>query len=255
MNRREGGGESFSQSNRQSSQSQPQMTNSKSTTRSTASKSLITSKTVSLSAILPGDTKFVTDLKANRHEYICTSDEPTINIRKFPLSIRLNLERLQTYLNDTSNHPFGVNVILRACIYHGLEFYKEQNDIKLLSLVKSKFNRLSDEDEHESIIREMMRRWFDEMDLDLFMAGGKQGGRQTVRVSSNIHNTLTTINLETGIQITDLCLISIMHILKEEETTLMGHRRDFDKSERTFINKLNVRSRALNILMKEFELD
>ncbi len=207
------------------------------------------SKTVSLSALLPGDSIFVTNLKANRYNYITTSQDPTISIRNFPRSIKLNIDRLRAILNEDTNTPFSSNVIMHAALVNGLKFYESHQDIKSLSQIRSLFDKISDEIDEE--VAMVLSGFFENMKIDLFEEGSKF---ISIRVSPHTHGLLSDIKDNTEITLTDITLLCLIHPLIEEDTTMKGHRKQYQEKENKFLSKVNIRYQGLNALLKCYKL-
>lgn len=224
---------------------------------STASKSSSTSKTsttrtvaIDLNPATYSDSfDLTTELSDNRDFY---TGEECVTLRPIPGYL---CECLERYKYSFASHRPGMNAISSACIWGGIQSLRQIDTIKDLIAIQERLRKqvhdnLSSGGETEIHRYNMIVGWFGSFPVGVMAsdASGSRGLNVSLpeKIKAALCGTAGALSISQG----SLGAVLIADVIREQDTTLLGHRRKLDESVKTFLILCQARLGALESVLE-----
>lgn len=191
-----------------------------------------------------------TELADNRDFY---TGEDCVTLRPVPGYL---IESLERYKYSFASHRPGMSTISSACIWGGSQSLRQIDCIKDLAAIQERLRksvheiRHDDTDEADTNRYDMIRNWFKSFPVGVMSSGAS--GLETLNVSlpekikAALCSTAGSLSISQGA----LGAILIADMIREQDTTLKGHRRKLDESVNTFLILCQARLAALESVLE-----
>lgn len=191
-----------------------------------------------------------TELADNRDFY---TGEDCVTLRPVPGYL---IESLERYKYSFASHRPGMNAISSACIWGSLQSLRQIDCIKDLIAIQERLrksiyeSRTDDSDEADINRYDMIRNWFKSFPVGVMSSGAS--GLETLNVSlpekikASLCGTAGALSISQGA----LGAVLIADMIREQDTTLKGHRRKLDESVKTFLILCQARLGALDSVLE-----
>lgn len=191
-----------------------------------------------------------TELDTNRDFY---TGEECVTLRPIPGYL---IESLERYKYSFASHRPGMNAISSACIWGGLQSLRQIDTIKDLAAIQERL-RKQVSDSHVSLDGEteinrydMIVGWFGTFPVNVMQSDGSGSRGLNVSLPEKIKATLCGMAGSLSISQGSLGAILIADMIREQDTTLKGHRRKLDESVKTFLILCQARLGALESVLE-----
>lgn len=168
-----------------------------------------------------------TELQSNIDFY--RGDE-CVTLRPIPGYVKESLERYQSTF--PSKRP-GINPISSACIWGGIQSFRSQPSIRTIAQLQESRRQTSSEtdDNRYDMTSNLFKSWRIEV-LPSYLSGNQS---LNIGLPEIVNAALGGLGADLGISKGSLAAISIAEIIREQETTLKGHRRKLDEAVNLFL--------------------
>lgn len=191
-----------------------------------------------------------TELSDNREFY---TGEECLTLRPVPGYL---IESLERYKYSYPSHRPGMNAISSACIWGGLQSLRQIDMIKDLAAMQERLrkqvyeSRTDDSDEADTNRYDMIVGWFGNFPVNVMQsdASGNKGLNVSLpeKVKAVLGGTAASLSISQG----SLGAVLIADVIREQDTTLKGHRRKLDESVKTFLILCQARLGALESVLE-----
>ena len=187
-----------------------------------------------------------TELDSNR-DFYTTTDGECVTLRPVPGYLTESLER---YKFSFSSHRPGMNAISSACIWGGLQSLRQQESIKELSVLQERLRKANHPSDTDTDRYDIVVNWFDSFPCDVFRSEGSKPKSLNVSLPDKIKGPLAGMAKSLSMSQGTLGAVLIADIIREQDTTLSGHRRKLDDSVKTFLILCQARLGALESVLE-----
>lgn len=190
-----------------------------------------------------------TELDTNRDFY---TGEDCVTLRPIPGYL---IECLERYKYSFASHRPGMNAISSACIWGGLQSLRQIDTIKDLIAIQERlrkqvYDNRSSGEETEIHRYNMIVGWFGSFPVGVMAtdASGSRGLNVSLpeKIKASLCGTAGALSISQGA----LGSVLIADMIREQDTTLMGHRRKLDESVKTFLILCQARLGALESVLE-----
>lgn len=194
-----------------------------------------------------------TELSDNRDFY--TGDE-CVTLRPIPGYL---IECLERYKYSFASHRPGMNAISSACVWGGLQSLRQIECIKDLVAIQERLRKqvsdshtATDSEDGETEINryDMIVGWFGTFPVNVMQSDGSGSKGLNVSLPEKIKKTLCGTAGSLSISQGSLGAVLIADMIREQDTTLKGHRRKLDESVKTFLILCQARLGALESVLE-----
>lgn len=199
-----------------------------------------------------------TELDTNRDFY---TGEECVTLRPVPGYL---IESLERYKFSFASHRPGMNTISSACIWGGLQSLRQQECIKELSAIQERLRKSNQGRDTDTTANEtdtnrydtytdrydIIVNWFDSFPCDVFRSEGSRPKSLNVSLPEKVKASLAGMGKSLSMSQGTLGAVLIADIIREQDTTLSGHRRKLDDSVKTFLILCQARLGALESVLE-----
>lgn len=158
----------------------------------------------------------------------------------FPSDIRTAIDRIRSQ-SDKITKP-SVSRILTISITHGLETFSSHPEIISFCSMRNEFNCLQNVDslyyrEAESMLSHLNKRVFIVNDSSTEIQK-----RQNISLSSDLHDALTSLASDLGMQLSPIIVICCMITLSTQWPVFDSVRESMDRSIQSFFTRVQLRN-------------
>lgn len=187
------------------------------------------------------------ELKKNRALYIAEHHDPWVNLYNISDSIRLNIDRVKSKIEQHSQKRLGDHPTMNAAIMLGAQWLSQEKDIDPLLEIRRHFN--SSDSELDQLTARTIQSFFDSFPITL-----ETGKRQTLHMPINIHRVVSSLSEDAGTTVNNICMLSMMRSLSILPETIYESRQEMTSKVDEFRQLCRLRYRAIKAILEEFEL-
>lgn len=191
-----------------------------------------------------------TELDTNRDFY---TGEDCVTLRPVPGYL---IESLERYKYSFASHRPGMNAISSACIWGGLQSLRQIDTIKDLIAIQERLRKqvsdshLSLNGETEINRYDMIVGWFGNFPVNVMQSDGSGSRGLNVSLPDKIKASLCGTAKSLAVSQGALGAVLIADMIREQDTTLLGHRRKLDEGVKTFLILCQARLGALESVLE-----
>lgn len=171
--------------------------------------------------------------------------EECVTLRPVPGYLTESLERYK--MSYSSKRP-GMSPISSACIWGGLQSFRSQSAIKELVKLKERLRTVPAQSDSRRY--NLISTWFKRFPMDILPSLDSGNGSLNISLPEPIKASLFGLAGNLGMSQGTLGAISIAEVLREQDSTLEGHKQDLEESVKMFLIICQSRLAALESVME-----
>lgn len=156
--------------------------------------------------------------------------EECVTIRPIPGYLKESMDRYQSLF--PSKRP-GINPISSACIWGGIQSFRSQPSIRTIAELQE--SRRKVESRTDDNRYDMTSNLFNSFRIEVLPAYTSGSRSLNLGLPEKINNALGGLAADLGTSKGSMAAISIAEIIREQETTLKGHRKKLDEAVNLFL--------------------
>jgi hypothetical protein len=181
-----------------------------------------------------------------RRGYKIEESDPWMSIASIPQVASLNINRLFAVLQDSGSH-MSSGVMLSILIEQGLNTIEENNIVSTNIKLHEEFNRLPGSVPPQ--VSRLIASFMEKTEI----ATIKKGSRRNLQLPRDLHTRVSVTCRLLGIKWQyELVVLSLMESLSHATSTYQADREELTTAVEGFYEHLNIRSRAVKVLLDEF---
>lgn len=186
----------------------------------------------------------------HRFDYIASPTDPWLSIYLFPQESFINVRRFKSTTEKLLEQGTNLNSIIAFCIEYALrETYHDQiPSIKQAIELREIFDRQSSS--VPGLVMEILYHFQNNFPL----AFKTDGHKKNVQLKRDVLEELSTSATAMGINNYELANLCVYSTLSQSEGTIASHVQKMEIEMKEFLDKLQIRNRALKAMFKEFDI-
>lgn len=187
------------------------------------------------------------ELKKNRGLYIPEPHDPWFNLYSISDTIRLNIHRVKSRVEESSTKRIGDHPVMNASISLGAKALSQEKDIDPLLDIRRHFNSV--DANIDRLTANVIQSIFETFPITF-----SQGKKQTLHVPLSIYTTVKNLSEDVGTSVSNICTLSMMRSLSLLPETIFEASQEMVSQVDEFRKLCRLRYRAMKAILEEFEL-
>lgn len=187
------------------------------------------------------------ELKKNRALYIPENHDPWTTLYNLSNSLRINLNRVKTRIEQHSEKRIGDHPVINAAIMLGAQSLSQEKEIDPLLDIRRHFHGI--DSSIDSLTAEVIESIFEKFPITF-----EQGKKQTIHMPINIHRVVSSLSENVGTSLNNICTLSIMRSLSLLPECIEETANEMTTKISEFRKLCKLRYRIMKAILVEFEL-
>jgi hypothetical protein len=187
------------------------------------------------------------ELRKNRALYIPEPHDPWPTLYNVSDSLRLNILRVKSRIEQHSAKRIGDHPVMNAAIMLGAQWLAQEKDIDPLLDIRRHFNGIDSNVDRltASVIQSI---------FETFPIRFETAKRQSVHMPINIHRVVSSLSEDVGTTVNNVCTLAMMRTFSILPETIYESSQEMTQKINEFRKLCDLRYRAMKAILQEFDL-